>query len=479
MIFMDKNKRAVSGLLRKKFRTAFITAAFIEFIQIVALTIDSGIVCMLLGKNELAAVGIASPFFFLCGIPAVCLSAGLQTLCSQELGKGDTEKANKYFSATVIFSVIMVSVLTAALFIAAPHLAFLFGARGNAAGLLELFTVYLKNLAFDAAPFIMLSVLTPVLVLDNDSRTVLASSIAGGITNIAFDILSTKMGWGLCGIGLASAASASVSLLIALTHFLRKDNVIKSRPSEADLRSITEVIRCGLPNAIHSGSGFVRSLVLNSLVVAVGGCAGMSVLTIHSNIIDFADIIAVGIAGAVGVMSGIAFGEMNGEEMEDIGTLAVRYICTVSAVGLSVFLMFSSKAAAFIAGGQTDIRPLLMFALICIGSEIFFNAVIYYRVSYLQAVNENKNAQNLEASANLVFLLMFAFLFSVMFGAYGVFAAFPVSKAAAMAVIYLIYKKRAAEIFLRSEIISVLTNLSSLLPKTIFPIPLMAMRKVH
>ncbi len=430
----DIKKIHVSKLQRKVFWSAFLTATFTEFISVIALAIDSLIVCNFLGENEIAAVGIASPFFFLSGIPATCLSAGLQTMCTQKMGCGKIEEVNQCFKEVITFTSYLMIVITAIVYIAAPQLAFLFGANGNSANLSGLTVTYLHGLAFDAAPYVLMSVIIPVVILDNGNRTVIISSVAGGIVNIVFDMLTVKQNWGLLGIGLSSALAAFVSLCILLTHFLGKNHIIHFGFAKIHLNTIFETIHLGEPNAFHSISGTLRAAFLNSIVVKVGGSIGMSVLTIHGTITDFIDIIFVGIAGATGVLSGIAYGEKNGEDIEKTNKLTQKYIFIVSVIGMLILILFRNTIAHMFLDIESNGYQLLLFAITCIACGLFFNAEMYARVSYLQAVKQVQSARNLEITANLFIFFVLIVIMGYSFGVKGIFVAFPVSKLIALLV---------------------------------------------
>ena len=424
------------------FLSAFATAAFTEFINILALTIDAIIVCTFLGEREIAAVGLASPFFYLSGIPATALATGLQTLCTQNLGRGQIDSVSRYFNETLAFAACLMALMTAALFFFNRQLAFLFGARGNAADLLELTSGYLHGLTFDAAPFVLSSILTPIVVLDNGNGTVMVSSILGGVTNIVFDIVAVKSGWGLVGVGYASALSAAVSLAVLSTHFFRKNSIIHFRPARLRWQTILSVTKHGLPNTVHAEAGILRSIALNALVAFVGGGVGVSVLAIQNTITDFVDILAVGVAGAVGILSGIAFGEVNGEELKGIGVLAHRYILVISVAVIACLTCFAAPIGRLFLDAGSESWPLLRFAILCVAVSTPFSALIYSRVNYLQAVGIGKKAQRLEAFSNLICLLAFAAAFALLFGVQGVFLAFPASKAAVLAAIYILYARK-------------------------------------
>ena len=234
------------------FARAFVTAAMTEFAQIVALTIDSLIICVYLGENEIAAVGLTSPFFYIVGIPAACLGTGFQIACSREMGRGKIDDLNRVFSQSILFSIMSMALLTAAVFPAVPLLAQAFGARGNTAHLLPLAKSYLYGLAFEIVPFVLQSALIAVVILDNGSKLVMASSIVGGVSNIAFDIIAVHYRWGLFGIGLGSSLSVVLSMATLLLHFLRMDRVLRFRFMRVRWDVIRTVLKSGAPSSVHA-----------------------------------------------------------------------------------------------------------------------------------------------------------------------------------------------------------------------------------
>ena len=80
----------MSAILTRAFMAAFCTSALTEFTQIGALLIDGLITSRYLGAEKMAEVGIAAPFFFLVGIIGTCIAVGLQTVCTKDMGAGNT-----------------------------------------------------------------------------------------------------------------------------------------------------------------------------------------------------------------------------------------------------------------------------------------------------------------------------------------------------------------------------------------------------
>ena len=396
-------------------------------------------------------MGLASPFFFLSGVPATMLATGLQTACTQEMGHGRIDSVNRQFNETITFAATCMALLTLLLFLFNGPLVFLFGARGNAADLHGLTSQYLYGLSFDAAPFVLASILTPIVVLDNGNGTAIVASILGGTVNIACDILAVKLGFGLMGVGAASALSAFTSFSILATHFFLRKSIVRFTPSRFHWKTIQKIIHHGLPNAVHSAAGMLRSILLNALVAHTGSSIGISVLTIQNTVMDFVDILSVGVAGAVAVLTGIAFGEVNGDDILGVGKLGHRYILALSAAVVIMLTLFHAPIAQIFLSTDSEAFPLLNFVLFCIAVGTPFSALIYSRVSSLQAMCKEKKAQQLEALSNLIFLIAFAALLSIPFGARVVFLAFPSSKIVAIFAIFFFYERKSGKILPRPK----------------------------
>ncbi len=435
----------IDSLHRRMFLTAFLTAACTEFVQIFALTIDSLIICNFLTEDDVAAVGLASPFFYLVGIPAVCIAAGLQAVCSREMGRGRIDLVNRTFSQCMLFTFISMAILTAAVFATVPLLASAFGAHGDAEYLLPRTAKYMYGLAYEVIPFVLLSALTPAVILDNGSRTVVVATVAGGLVNIGLDFAAIHYGWGLFGIGLGSSLSAVASLLVLLTNFLRKNRVLRFRFTRIRFAAIREIIRLGAPACVHALAGMLRLIVLYSLAGIYGGenvAVAVVVLAIYGTIMDFVDIPCDGVQGAVGVLAGIGYGERNGEGLERTCILAHRYILAITATVVTALLVFKQPIAGLFLEDGSECFELLFFAIGCIAVSVGLSGLVNARVGYLQATGNDKIARRLEELVNLAAMLVLAVVLPLIFGVHGIFMIHPAARLLTLLLVNLKYQLR-------------------------------------
>ena len=443
---MDRKRIYISSIQKRMFFLSFLTSFVAVFTQTLAVLIDRVVVCAFYGETEVAAVSLAGPFFYLQEIPAAGLAAGLQTVFAKELGSGQTDRVNRQFSQIFFSTLGLLAVLTVLAFSGIRGMAVLFGARGNTAALRPFAEEYLYGLSFEIIPYVLFCILTPVVILDNGSRLVSIASVCGCITDIVLDLCSVLFGWGLRGIGLATSASAAVYFLITMTHFLNPDRVIRLRFVRFRYRELKDIFVSSGPKAFLSLADTLRSFLFISLVSITGGVTGTFALSVHGTVTYGVMILAKGIAGAVGIMTGISYGEINGEDLEGIGTLTQRYAMALSA-GAMIILGLCVRPLAKALAESSASEELLMFALFCVVFTIPLYMLVHARISYMQATEHMKEAKWIGLTANLIYLIIAAGILTVPFGVRGVFLAFPVSQAAVLLTSWLLHRKKTGKRF--------------------------------
>lgn len=436
----------ISRIQRRMFFLAFVTAFVSTFTQTLAVLIDNIIVCIFFGENEIAAVTLAGPFFYALEMPAAGLAAGILAVCARDLGAGNIERANLRFNQVFSFTAPVLVILTLLSFALVPQMAVLFGARGKTAVLQPSAAQYLYGLSFEIVPYVLFCITAPVVVLDNGGRLVSIASAFGCVTDIVLDLLSVRFGWGLFGIGVASSASALVYFLITMIHFVKREHVFKLHFVRIRFHELKEVFISAMPKAIHSLADTIRSFIFISLVSMTGGVVGTCVLSIHGTISYTVMILAKAIAGAVGIMAGICWGEKNGDELEGNSRLSFRYVLVLSVVAISVLTGLARPIANALT--QTDATAdLLTFAIYCICIGLPFTILVQVRISYLQAVGHIREAQWVGVAANLIILSVAAVLYAIPFGVRGVFVAFPTSQVLTLLFICLLHYRRNGKVF--------------------------------
>lgn len=443
---MTNERIYISKIQRRMFFLSFATAFIAAFTQTLAVLIDNVIVCVFYGEAEIASVALASPFFYLLEIPAAGLAAGIQTVCARDLGEGAVERANRLFNQIFFFTGFVMIILTGISLLFAPQMSVWFGARGNTAVLQPLAEQYLYGLSFEIVPYVLFCIMTPIVILDNGAKLISIASVLGCAVDIVLDLLSVHFGWGLFGIGMATSASAAVYFLITILHFTKREKVMQLYFVRLRLAEVKETLVTSVPKVVLNLADVARSLFLISLVSFTGGVVGTCVLSIHGTITYTIMVVTKGIAGAVGIMSGICWGEKNGEDLEGNIVLAHRYTIIASSCVIAALVAFARPLSTALTDSEAT-AELLRFAVYCICVTVPFSILVHSRVSYLQATERVREAQWLGTAANLIFLALTACVYSIAFSVKGVFMAFPTAQILTLVLSWLIHRRRSGKAF--------------------------------
>ena len=179
----------------------FIISSLVELGNIGAGLIDGLIVSRFYDPAALAAVGIASPMFFISCIVSGLFVGGMQNRCTQELGKGDIGALNRIFSTVFYISAVVSFLFSISEFVFARQLAALFGAQGSGAELAVHTEQYIKGLSTGFPGLVLAVLVSTGCILDSERKRASRAALVYIVFNTVFDLIAVKTGLGIFGIG--------------------------------------------------------------------------------------------------------------------------------------------------------------------------------------------------------------------------------------------------------------------------------------
>ena len=436
---MTSRKLVRKSNLSRMFFTAFITSSMIEFGYASADLIDAVIISNKLGSASIAAQGIAYPFFSIACLVSGLLSIGMQIMCSDYIARGKIKEMQQSFSMTTIVSVIIAGLLSIGLFIWADLVAFVLGANGNAAHLMLGAAAYLKGLSVGVVPMILCVVLAGVISLDGGAHLVQVAAIAGAVSDVIFDLVSVKLGGGIFGIGIATSASNLVNFLFLTTHFLKKGRFARFVIKDLPWKDMKNILAMGSERATRSLMDTLRPVFINMIMIAIGGELGMSALSIRNNLCDVIEVPAMGIVGAVGLLTGLTYGEKNWDDCKEVGHLAHVYTLIYSLVVIVVMIPLADIVAGIYVPNDPELRNLVIFAIYCLAVGNVFSTLVVCRVAYLQSIHLIKEPQILTLLNKLIVVLAICLILMKIMGHRGVIVALAACGFIILAGIYIYY----------------------------------------
>lgn len=408
----------------KMFFSLFLTGAFVTFSHTGAAFFDGLIVSRCLGSDAMAAEGIAAPIFTALSIFSVLLSMGMQVRCAQEIGRGNREKYCRLVSATLYVGAGAALIFTVLTLVAARPFAVLLGASGDASDLLEPAAEYLAAVVTGALPMILSAILAPALQLDTGRRIIQTGAIVGSAANVILDIAAVKIGWGLFGVGLATAAANYISFFYQCSFFLKKDRILHLVRPNVTVKEFIKMTGSGSAVVIRKFYGMVCPVVLNRIIISFGGVAAMSVFSVQNNFASFSVIISAGIASAVSLLTGVYYGEINEEAISEVNRYEHKMIVYFVGGASVLFIIFTKQIAGLYVPAGSETFPMAVFAIRMCGIRLPVSTLVESRIMYLQAIHRKRNLHLLVFAQNLLFVLLSAFVLGRLFGSYGILACY-------------------------------------------------------
>lgn len=427
------------AITSKMFFSLFLTGSIIEFSQVGSGLIDGLVISRFLGPEAMAAEGIVHPIYSILGVISGLLAVGMQVRCTQMIGRGNQKDLSRFFSATVYVGAVISLLVTVLVLIFAKPFAALLGASGNGAELLIPASQYLLGIGAGIPPLIMTAILAPAFQLDSGRKTVQTGAIIEAVADILLDLLAVKLGFGIIGVGFATAVASYLNLLYQCTHFLKKDRMLHFVRLDVPTKEFLQMLSLGGERAIKRVFNTLRPVILNMIIISYGGAVAMSALSVRNSFSNFVEIFGAGIASAVGLLTGLYYGEVNDEAIEAVDVCEKKAITIFCGSVCVLLFLFAPLVARLYISEDGELFNMVTFVLRMLALQNPLQALVTSRIKYLQAIQRKFNMNLLIFAAQLVFVLLSAFVLGNLFGVYGILACFTVSDALSLLAVCILY----------------------------------------
>ena len=295
-----------------------------------------------LGTDALSAVGLFFPFFFMIMALATGIGTGGGAAISRCIGAKDKGGADSVATHTMVYAVLISLAMTVPFLLFARPLFLAIGAGDT----IDDTVAYSQVLFSGIAVIFFANVANSLLRAEGDAKRAMAAMLLGGVINIILDpIMIYTLGLGVAGAAWATLISIGISSLLLFNWlFLKKDTFVDFhfRGFRFDRGITKDIFTVGLPASVQQLTMSINMLILNIIIVRIGGTDGVAVLTTGWRISTFGIMPIMGIATAVISVCGAAYGMRNFRKMEialnhaiKIG-LAIEILVAVSILVLAV-----------------------------------------------------------------------------------------------------------------------------------------------
>ena len=422
------NKQASRKMYRNTFINVLIVSIFQAILAAVASTVDGICIGNFVGTEKaMAAYGIATTGTILVLIFNAFLSIGTQVIYTQKLSKGVGEKANQILMNMLVLSIAIGIIFVFLGLFANEGLAYIFGARGIEHEELKQWAADYIKYFYIGAPFLFTeSILFSVVYLDGDRLLAILSVVLSIANNVIGDIVSTKiLNFGMSGVACATSISAVVGMVVLFLHFFKKGSSSKLRIYKFDFKEMKNCFIAGMPVASKYLMIFGRSVLIEYILLWIGGEDAASAYGIVLNVSNIIDAVAIGCLTATLILSGVYYGEENEDALNHLLYMIYKMVLYVM-LALTVFVFFMSPVFLdlYSSNLSESARDLSLFALRLNAFTVPFATITSSFVAYFQGCKMPKQSMIATLLNSFVFPLVCVLVFGVIFHAKGLFIGF-------------------------------------------------------
>lgn len=372
-------------------------------------TLDGMFVGQGLGSTAFAAINLAMPFVIINFAVADLIGVGSSVPISISLGQGRREDANQIFSSSVLMIIAASAVLGGLMFLLAPALMTLMGAEGD---FHRLATQYLRVYAAFSP------VTTLVFATDNYMR-ICGKTQSSMWLNIFMSCCSATLeflfiivfGGGVWAAALGTCLSMAISLAIAITPFiLGRRNLRFVRP-RITLAMVRRILANGTPNFLNNIAGRLTSIVMNMMLVRMGGQDAVSVYGTLMYADGLVQPVMYGMVDSLQPAIGYNWGAGKKSRVRAIEKCAIAAAVGVCAISFLVIHGIPEIVVRiFVDESQTALLAMAIPALTVFSYAYLTRWISFTTQSFMLAIEKPHYAAAISISTAFIFPLALLFL---------------------------------------------------------------------
>ena len=233
-------------------------------------TVDSIVVGRFVGKQALAALGVASPVMNIVLFTVIGLCTGASIYMATLWGEGDMEKCRREFSTCILAGLVFTAAVSlAAIFCIRPILNLL----RTPAELMGQATAYLQVIFGGLVFSYLYNIYTAALRAAGDSASPLYFLVISSVINILLDLLFVPVfHWGAVGAAAATVLAQAISALLCYLYTAKQFPQLHLRRSDLvlDSRLLRTTIGYSQSAALQQTCFFIGKLLLQGAINPLG-----------------------------------------------------------------------------------------------------------------------------------------------------------------------------------------------------------------
>ncbi|MGG0188228.1 MATE family efflux transporter [Bacillus rhizoplanae] len=421
---------ATENLREKPIKSLFISylipAVLGMVLMSVNIMIDAVMVSRGVGANGLAGVNVAVPAFSIFFSISLWIGMGGATMYSIALGENKVERARSIFTQSMTVAVAIVGVLMIICLWKIEDIAYLFGANDV---ILPYSLDYLHVLFTFGMVYVLENVLSTFIRNDGNPNLAMTGLIITAVLNIVFNyIFIFILGWGVTGSASATILSAAIGFLVLLSHFFRKNSILKWTKLKLEWQTIKEILVIGFPSFTTEITAAIVTIGFNVTFIQYAGEQGVASFAMVNSIHAMTLLLFFGVGAALQPIASFHYGANLSERLKEGLQLAVKTAVVLGAIATIIGLFFGKYLI-----GLFDVQSEELLNMTVIGISLFFTQYVFlgYNIvygEYFQSVRQTTKSVFIILSRGLLLIIPLLWIMPKLFGVNGIWLVMPVAE---------------------------------------------------
>ncbi|MBC8529811.1 MATE family efflux transporter [Christensenellaceae bacterium NSJ-44] len=404
--------------------------------------VDGLFVSNFVGKTAFASLNFVTPFIMILGGMGFMVGTGGSALVARELGRGNREKADRYFTMMLIFTVLLGLVLTMGGLLFVRPISLMLGATE---AMLEDCVLYGSIVISFTTAFMLQNVFQSFLVVAERPRLGLVFTVAAGVTNAILDaVFIIGFGWGLAGAALATGIGQCVGGLAPLVYFLRPGANLRLHKTGLEARPLLKACANGSSELMSNISSSIVSMLYNFQLLRLIGEDGVSAYGVLMYVQFIFIAIAIGYAIGSAPIVSYHYGAQNYGELKNMLRKSVTLAAGSGVVLTALALALAGPLAQLFVGYDPGLYALTVHAFRLFAFSFLLAGFNIFASGFFTALNDGGVSATISFLRTLVFQALSVLLLPLILGIDGIWWAITVAEvfACLISVIFLAAKRK-------------------------------------
>lgn len=366
--------------------------------------VDGFFVSNYAGKTQFAGINIIWPFLMIMSTIGLMFGTGGSAIVSNTFGRGDKEKANRYFSLFVYTAVILgiIFMILGIAFI--RPIASLLGAEGE---LLEAAVIYgriiLLSLPFNVLQFMFQA----FLVTAERPKMGLIVTIMSGVTNMVLDavlVILLPQEHKLAGAAVATALSQVVGGLVPLIYFsVKNSSILRLGKTNFDGKAILKATTNGSSEFMSNVSMSLVGMLYNYELLKYAGNDGVAAYGVMMYVSTIFSALFIGYSIGVAPVIGFHDGAKNHSELKSLFKKSLILIGSFGALMVLCAELLAAPLSKLFVGYDDNLMDLTVYGFRIFGLSFLFMGFAIFSSGFFTALNDGVTSAIISFLRTLVF----------------------------------------------------------------------------